>query len=243
MSMQRRLACALAIAVSGCGGSVLPGGETCGHGTHDDAGQCVPDDSPQNTSPTSCGPGTIRDGNECVGWTPAGADASVDTGTGDAVGDADGGLNVEVACLVSDNIFVIAGDAYIHGGPPLTIEGGTGWIVEVSKSVGGLPSFVTIRVGGNWEAVFSSDSTGKPLVPGTYVDVQRAAFTDPNHPGLDVSGNGNGCNRITGQFRVIEMSGTTTDAGLARLTSFTATYEQHCEGSPQVNVGCVHITQ
>ncbi len=48
---------------------------------------------------------------------------------------------------------------------------------------------------------------------------------------------------VTGQFTVIDMQASTDDAGTLTVQSFTATFEQHCEGGTQSNVGCVHVTQ
>ncbi len=39
--------------------------------------------------------------------------------------------------------------------------------------------------------------------PGEYVGAARAAFSYPA-PGLDVFGNGRGCNTVTGRFTVLE---------------------------------------
>lgn len=63
--------------------------------------------------------------------------------------------------------------------------------------------------------------------PGTYVisDFKRWPFQEPAQPGMDVSGQGHGCNRVTGQFVVTEAvygSGGTVER-------FHATFEQRCE--------------
>jgi hypothetical protein len=220
-----------------CGGRAI-GGDVCGPGTHDDNGECVPDEAPDATT-VVCGPGTTRVGNECL---PTSTNGDAGTSDVDAADDsAPPSIDVSTACLVSDDKFVIAGNDYIHSGPPLVIEGGTGWYAGVSSMVNGEPSYVTIDIGFNWHAEFSTKSIGVPLSPGTYANAQRAAFTDPNHPGLDVSGDGAGCNMISGQFTVIDMS-TAADASTT-ITSFTVTFEQHCEQGTNYNVGCIHFTQ
>ncbi|WP_394825664.1 hypothetical protein [Pendulispora albinea] len=175
----------------------------------------------------------------------AGADTGIDGGAG-----ADTGIDASTVpdprakpCLVSDNIFVIAGDGYVHRGSPLVIRGGAGWVISVSNAIDNIPSYLWIRPGANWSAEFSTRSLGRPLLPGTYTDAQRAAFTDPNHPGLDISGDGRGCNTITGQFQVIEMRSSLSDAGAPVVESFTAVFEQHCEGAAEANTGCVHVSQ
>jgi large repetitive protein len=66
-----------------------------------------------------------------------------------------------------------------------------------------------------------------PLQPGTYLNAQRAAFHAPDHPGLDVSGDGRGSNTLTGQFTVKQAL---YDAS-GHVIRFDATFEQHSEGA------------
>lgn len=61
---------------------------------------------------------------------------------------------------------------------------------------------------------------GQTLTAGEYVDAQRSSFRDPGHPGLDVYGNGRGCNELTGSFTVKEIA-----PDLSRLW---IQFEQHC---------------
>ena len=237
-----------------------------------------------------CGPGTYLVGQQCL---PDGSHTSLDGGPGEPVpdgGDGSSEIDVRTACLGYDNKFVIAGEDYVHSGPPLVIEGGDGWSVHASGWFGELPSQLDINAGKHWFVTLSTESLGKGLEPGTYVDVQRASFTDPNRPGLDVSGAGAGCNEVGGSFTVLEIQtepdersvrpfgplfaddagaggdagepldasvpedagvgddvGEPSDAGVPtppkprRLSSFTATFEQHCEGGPSFNVGCIHV--
>jgi hypothetical protein len=68
---------------------------------------------------------------------------------------------------------------------------------------------------------------GSTLVPGTYEDAERASFASPGHPGLDVNGDGRGCNTVAGRFTVHEATW-----GLdGKPTVFAATLEQHCDGA------------
>ena len=65
------------------------------------------------------------------------------------------------------------------------------------------------------------------LAVGAYVGAVRFPFQASTQPGLSVSGDGRGCNTLTGSFQVLEVSygpGTT-------INSFDATFEQHCEGA------------
>jgi hypothetical protein len=67
---------------------------------------------------------------------------------------------------------------------------------------------------------------GSTLVPGTYENAERASFASPGHPGLDVYGDGRGCNTVTGRFTVHEA----TWGPDGKPTVFAATLEQHCDG-------------
>jgi hypothetical protein len=252
-----------AFAVVACGAADKPGGPSPG------------------PSGVVCGPLEYISGDACVplrigsdGGVPradaaAGEEAGVDAGA-EAGGDA--GIDVTTACLVNDDIFVIAGSDWVHSGPPLVIEGGTGWSVDVTDDATGRPDRVAVGIGANWGAVFSTIALGTPLAVGTYTGAERESFEDPNHPGLSVSGDGAGCNTLTGQFEVLSITvapddaGTSSDAGASTDASisldagvstdagaptdgavphfsFTATFEQHCEGGSAFNVGCVHVVQ
>jgi DNA-binding protein YbaB len=90
--------------------------------------------------------------------------------------------------------------------------------------------------GGGWYLDFAAP-LGEPLVTGTYLNAQRAAFRTGTAPGLDIGGQGRGCNTVSGSFTVyaVEFS----EAGA--LLHFSATYEQHCEGGPAALRGAVKL--
>jgi hypothetical protein len=73
---------------------------------------------------------------------------------------------------------------------------------------------------------------------GTYEGAERAAFASAGHPGIDIGGDGRGCNTISGRFQVEEI----TWEG-ATLTAFTASFERHCEEETPALRGCVHYAR
>jgi HYR domain len=77
---------------------------------------------------------------------------------------------------------------------------------------------------------------GEPLVEGSYTGALRFPFND-DAPGLSVSGDGRGCNTLTGQFDVDEIS----HASTGELLVFDATFEQHCEGGDPALFGRIRI--
>lgn len=77
--------------------------------------------------------------------------------------------------------------------------------------------------------------TGQILTTGTYSDAQRAVFRSPGFPGLDVSGEGRGCNQVFGSFIVYDA---TYDSG-GGVLSFASQFFMHCEGSYSALMGQV----
>jgi hypothetical protein len=84
---------------------------------------------------------------------------------------------------------------------------------------------VQVTSGSEWWYISLAAPSGSTLVPGSYLNAERAPFRSAGHPGLDVSGNGRGCNRIFGQFVLRSIS---ADAS-GSITELDASYVQHCE--------------
>lgn len=67
---------------------------------------------------------------------------------------------------------------------------------------------------------------GQQLAPGAYVNATRYPFQAPTVPGLNFSGDGRGCNMLSGQFTITEI----VYGGDDSLQRLRVTFEQHCEG-------------
>jgi uncharacterized delta-60 repeat protein len=78
-----------------------------------------------------------------------------------------------------------------------------------------------------WSLTFRSPFDNVPLTPGTYLNVERAAFRTLGKPGLDVTGQHRGSNTVTGQFTILQIESSPT----GQITRFAADFEQHSEGS------------
>jgi hypothetical protein len=91
--------------------------------------------------------------------------------------------------------------------------------------------------GGWWYLDFAAP-TGERLLPGAYDDATRWPFNPPDKPGLSVSGDGRGCNTLTGRFDVIEAR----YGPSGYVERFHATFEQHCEGLEPALRGEVFIS-
>jgi len=86
--------------------------------------------------------------------------------------------------------------------------------------------------GGFWRMTLSAP-LGQSLAPGVYEGAARWPFQSPGQPGLDVSGDGRGCNTLTGRFEVIEA----VYGPAGYVERFHATFEQHCEGAAAALIG------
>ncbi|MGI9261245.1 MAG: hypothetical protein ACR2QR_04380 [Woeseiaceae bacterium] len=77
------------------------------------------------------------------------------------------------------------------------------------------------------------------IQPGVYSGAIRFPFQEVDQPGLSFSGNGRGCNRLTGSFDVLEV----TYDGAGDVTALSANFEQHCEdATPGLNGSIVFNT-
>jgi hypothetical protein len=135
----------------------------------------------------------------------------------------------------ADTLFRMNGDPgdYITGGqtyffiPPaasFSLSTGAGAHVGVSSTTDG------------WTLDFAGLGH-RTLRAGVYLRAVRYPFESLQGNGLDVSGDGRGCNTIAGSFRVREA---VYDAGGA-LTRFWATFEQHCEGGTSKASGEIRV--
>ena len=78
---------------------------------------------------------------------------------------------------------------------------------------------------------------GSQLLPGSYEGAVRYPFQSASQPGLSLSGDGRGCNTLTGRFTVLESTFGTN----GYIERFHATFEQHCEGGSPALFGEVRL--
>jgi hypothetical protein len=150
------------------------------------------------------------------------------------------GVGSAAPCQVGGNVVFYDGDStdYIHPGTDTITQ--AVWNPTISPASS--PYDVAVNLtpsssaqGSNWSLNFSTRQLNQPMAAQVYLNAERAPFASPGHPGIDIYGSGRGCNTITGKFQVeqLQVSG-------GALTSFTATFEQHCEGGASALRGCVH---
>jgi hypothetical protein len=108
--------------------------------------------------------------------------------------------------------------------------------------------FYTTRMDGGVQIAFDGDEgriwylnfvppAETTLSPGFYPGATRWPFQATTAPGLDVSGEGRGCNTLTGEFTVLE-----AEFGPGgEVLRFAVDYEQHCEGQAAALFGSARI--
>lgn len=89
-----------------------------------------------------------------------------------------------------------------------------------------------------WTLTLSAPQ-GQQLVPGTYVNATRYPFQAATVPGLDFSGDGRGCNTLSGQFTIIDAA----YGGDGAVQRLRVSFEQHCEGGGPALRGTVYYVR
>jgi hypothetical protein len=148
------------------------------------------------------------------------------------------GIAPPASAAADTTLFTMTGDSgdYIAGPTTYTYTGAD----STFTPQGGIGSgYISVIQGSytHWWYVSLAATTGSDFVAGTtYSNAQRSA--DASHAGLDVSGDGRGCNQTTGSITVLEIA---RDPGTDVLTRFAATFEQHCEGGTPAARGRIYF--
>ncbi|MFO1394010.1 MAG: hypothetical protein U1F09_09650 [Steroidobacteraceae bacterium] len=129
---------------------------------------------------------------------------------------------------------------YLESEPGDFVAGGASLVYTQANAllmVNQASAHLSVTVNGDQQ--WTGDFTGMNSVPrlevGYYGDLKRYPFHNPAKGGLDWSGDGRGCNELSGWFAVdaITYSGST-------LTSIDLRFEQHCEGGAPALHGRIH---
>ena len=87
---------------------------------------------------------------------------------------------------------------------------------------------------GQWSFDFKAPNAAA-LGPASYDHATRYPFNAATAPGLNASGDGRGCNQLTGRFVVLEA----VFAAPGQLSQLALDFEQHCEGAVPALFGIV----
>jgi hypothetical protein len=119
-------------------------------------------------------------------------------------------------CMTSD-----PGD-YIGQGKPWIWTGADSSIVAQPY----FKSAIEISTQGfDWTWTFAPPE-GQSLFPGRYLTAERFPFESPQNAGLDASGDGRGCNTLSGQFEILDI---VLDPDGKTVQRFAANFVQNCE--------------
>jgi len=108
----------------------------------------------------------------------------------------------------------------------------------VARCSGNTASFEFWDNSGNWWYAHFQAPAGSPLRVGTYEGATRYPFQASTQPGLDISGEGRGCNMLSGQFSILEADITAS----GQILRFWATFEQHCENKTPALRGALRVS-
>lgn len=106
-------------------------------------------------------------------------------------------------------------------------------VITVTARAGNLS--IAIRGDEGWSGSFQAPGALSRLQPGSYDGLQRYPFHDPASGGLNWSGEGRGCNTLSGRFTVDSLTYINGD-----LTTIDLRFEQHCEGEAPALRGAIH---
>jgi len=125
---------------------------------------------------------------------------------------------------------------YIGQGITQTFTPADGTFTVQGNPRGVQVSFHTADYSSDWNLSFGPPS-GQGLIHEEYEGAQRFAFHSPTAPGLEVTGDGRGCNTLTGRFLVSEA----VFASTGTVQKLAIDFEQHCEGAPPALYGSVRF--
>jgi hypothetical protein len=126
---------------------------------------------------------------------------------------------------------------YISQGKSYSYSTSKGDALAVSSSTGSTVSISVNAYNGDWWTLTFDAPGTQVLAPRTYTAAHRHPFNGTG-PGLDLSGEGRGCNELTGSFTISKA----VFGPQGYVQTFDATFEQHCEGGDPAAHGQVHIS-
>ncbi|PYS50476.1 MAG: hypothetical protein DMG13_20905, partial [Acidobacteria bacterium] len=122
----------------------------------------------------------------------------------------------------SPNDYIGGGQQRYHSPPQVTFTATSNTATSrISFNVNNFNASPSI-----WWYLDLASANNAPLVPGRYPNAVRYPFQDPSQNGLSFSGEGRGCNTLTGEFTVLEA----VFGSGGSVVRFAADFIQHCEG-------------
>lgn len=123
---------------------------------------------------------------------------------------------------------------YIGGGQDKVFTDNDG---NISARVNNNHIEIRFSGGSDWWTLDLAAPQNMKLVAGSYGGAQRHPFQSPTRPGLDFSGSGRGCNKLSGSFQINNIQYGYDDTTVLYLD---ATFVQNCEEIGAPLMGRVH---
>lgn len=122
---------------------------------------------------------------------------------------------------------------YIGQGQTKTFDSQDGTFTTFMNFDNGVSVLFFGNAGEFWFLDFAAPNN-QLLQVGDYEGATRFPFQALSEPGLSISGEGRGCNTLTGSFEVLKVAYQGN-----QVTEFAATFEQHCEGATPALFGFI----
>jgi len=123
---------------------------------------------------------------------------------------------------------------FIGQGQTLTFTPADGVFATSTSSNAVSASFHNSDYSQSWTLDFATPTSTR-FAKGQYIGAQRTLVGSPTRPGVDVFGDGRGCDQVGGQFLVSDFA-LAPDGTVARLA---IDFEQHCESFPPALYGSI----
>jgi hypothetical protein len=120
--------------------------------------------------------------------------------------------------------FTSAPGDYIGGGQSKSYESPS-TIISASGNTNEVNLAIHTADYSDWWYVTLAAPVGEQFYPGTYLNAERASFRTGRAPGIDINGEGRGCNNDYGQFTIYQIGYDSS----GNLSTLDASFEQHCE--------------
>jgi hypothetical protein len=143
------------------------------------------------------------------------------------------------AQTVATGTLTFSGDAgeFITQSKSYSYSTSNGDGLSVSSTTGSEVSVSVNAYNGDWWTLDIDAPGSQVLTPGTYTAAHRYPFNGTG-PGLSLTGDGRGCNTLTGSFTVTKA----VFGPQGYVQAFDATFQQNCEGGTLAARGQVHIS-
>lgn len=148
-----------------------------------------------------------------------------------------GGIMLFNSAFAAQNILYYYSEAgdYIGGGAEVSFNDSDGsFTVSTNYDNGASLAFHTPNYE-HWWYLDLAAANNADMQAGVYQNAQRFPFQESGLPGLAFSGDGHGCNTLSGKFNVLEI---VRDAN-GDISKLAVDFEQHCEGGQPALYGQV----